>query len=91
MEFPDQHTYGLYLAKEVYCAVRGWDSFEPWLTRIEKLPETMIWQIAKELPSEWLEGSIEPLVVNLTRRRHCVRQLVEEIRKSSHSPFVGWE
>jgi hypothetical protein len=28
--------------------VNGWESFEPWLSRIEKLDEDAIWRVAGE-------------------------------------------
>ena len=35
--FPDYPLRGVYARNEVYGSVRGWESFEPWLSRIEKM------------------------------------------------------
>ena len=37
---------GVYPRNEVYARVNGWESFEPWLSRIEKLDEDSIWRVA---------------------------------------------
>ena len=34
--FPDYPLRGVYARNEVYAGVKGWESFEPWLSRIEK-------------------------------------------------------
>jgi HipA-like protein len=36
-DFPDNPLWGTYRRIEVYDRVRGWDSFEPWLSRIETM------------------------------------------------------
>jgi len=35
--FPDAPLRGVFGRKDVYAGITGWDSFEPWLTRIEGL------------------------------------------------------
>jgi len=40
--FPDFPLRGVYPRNEVYARVNGWESFEPWLSRIEKLDEPMV-------------------------------------------------
>jgi len=55
--------------------VKGWASFEPWLSRIEGLEEDAIWRVAGEIPPAWYGGSwdeLEALVERLiARRRLC--------------------
>ena len=51
--FPDYPLRGVYARNEVYADVRGWESFEPWLSRIEKMDEDVIWRAAGEIPPEW--------------------------------------
>ena len=42
--FPDAPLRGLYARHRVYESVRGIESFEPWLTRIEtKINEETLW------------------------------------------------
>ena len=40
--FPDYPLRGVYARNEVYGGVRGWESFEPWLSRVEQMDES-IW------------------------------------------------
>src|SRR5271154_1455577 len=52
--FPDAPLRGLYARHRVYESVRGIESFEPWLTRIEtKITEETLDEISKEIPGEW--------------------------------------
>ena len=63
--FPDSPMRGVYARNEVYAGVRGWESFEPWLSRIEKMDEDVIWAAAGEVPPEWYGsdwGALEGLV-----------------------------
>ena len=47
--FPDFPLRGVYPQNEVYARVNGWESFEPWLSRIERLDEDAIWRVAGEI------------------------------------------
>src|SRR5256886_12066007 len=51
--FPDYLLRGVYARNEVYAGVRGWESFEPWLSRIEAMDDGVIWQAASGIPPEW--------------------------------------
>ena len=42
--FPDYPLRGVYARNEVYDSVRGWESFEPWLSRIEGMGDDRIWK-----------------------------------------------
>jgi len=91
--FPDAPLRGVYLRNDVYGGVRGWDSFEPWLSRLEVLDPQAIWACAETVPPEWYEGDwegMERLVASLTKRRGRVRELIEEFRMSSRQPFMNW-
>src|SRR5262249_41386853 len=46
--FPDHPLRGVYARNEVYEQVRGWGSFEPWLSRIENMNEEAAWRAAGE-------------------------------------------
>jgi len=77
----------------VYAGVRGWESFEPWMTRVEELEPGRIYEAAGQVPPEWYENdweAMEKLVEQLIRRRGRVRELVEEFRRSSREPFPAW-
>src|SRR6516225_4370247 len=43
--FPDAPLRGVFGRNDVYAAVTGWDSFEPWLRRIEGFPEESLWRL----------------------------------------------
>jgi hypothetical protein len=91
--FPDYPLRGVYARNEVYESVRGWESFEPWLSRIENMEEDVVWSLAGEIPPEWYGGQwdeLEKLVRTLIGRRGMVRELIEAFRLSPRKPFPGW-
>jgi hypothetical protein len=92
--FPDFPLRGVYPRNEVYARVKGWESFEPWLSRIEQLDEDVIWRVAGEIPPVWCGGSwdeLEVLVKRLIERKTIVRQLILAFRGSLRKPFPKWE
>jgi hypothetical protein len=91
--FADAPLRGVYARNTVYRDVTGWDSFEPWLSRIEEIEAQMVWEIAEVLPPEWYEGDaavLEELVEKLIARRAGVRDLITAFRESSRQPFPNW-
>ena len=48
--FPDSALRGVYARNFVYQDVRGWESFDPWLTRVENFDAAMIHEIAGTIP-----------------------------------------
>jgi hypothetical protein len=91
--FPDYPLRGVYARNEVYEKVRGWESFEPWLSRIEQMEEDVVWSLAGEIPPEWYGGEwdeLEKLVRTLIVRRGVVRELIEAFRVSPRKPFPAW-
>ena len=91
--FPDFPLRGVYPRNEVYAQVRGWNSFEPWLSRIEKLNDEAIWQVAGEIPPAWYGSSwaeLEALVRCLIERKTVVRELIMTFRMSLRRPFPEW-
>lgn len=91
--FLDSPLRGVYARNEVYAGVRGWESFEPWLMRVETMEEDVIWRIAGEVPPEWYGGEwdeMERLARTLIERRSRVRELIEGFRVSSRHPFPLW-
>ena len=93
--FPDAPLRGLYARQVVYEAVRGIESFEPWLTRIEtKITEEVLDEISKEIPGEWYNfetETLEKMLEQLLRRRKLVRELIVSAWKSSRQPFPNWK
>lgn len=91
--FEDAPLRGVYPRNAVYAGVTGWESFEPWLTRLETMDPAVVWQAAEEIPPEWYGGNmveLEELVERLIRRRAKIRDLVEEFRVSGREPFPNW-
>ena len=92
--FPDFPLRGVYTRNEVYARVSGWSSFEPWLSRIEKLEEDAVWRVAQEIPPAWYGSAwdaLEGLVQRLLDRRALVRELISAFRASPRQPFPEWE
>jgi hypothetical protein len=91
--FPDAPLRGVYLRNRVYLGVTGWESFEPWLSRVETMPPDTLWRIAEEVPPEWYGGDptlIERLMEQMLQRRSRVRELISSFRDSSREPFPQW-
>jgi hypothetical protein len=91
--FPDHPLRGVYARNEVYSRVIGWNSFEPWLSAIERMPTQGIWDLAGEIPPEWYGGewaSMEGLAKELIERRKIVRELISIFRMSPRRPFPNW-
>ena len=91
--FPDAPLRGVFARNQVYAKVRGWDSFEPWLSRVESFAADGLWKIAEEIPPEWYGGDtevIERLMEMLLQRRSRVRELIEQFRVSNREPFPNW-
>jgi hypothetical protein len=92
--FPDAPLRGLYARHRVYESVRGIESFEPWLERLEsRIGEALVEEAASEIPPEWYNAeltALEQLLEQLLRRRKRVRELVISAWKSSAQPFPNW-
>lgn len=91
--FEDIPLRGVYHRNDVYREIRGWDAFEPWLTRIETMAEEVVWSIASDVPPEWYGGDLgemEALVEKLLARRSRIRELIEAFRNSDRRPFPNW-
>jgi hypothetical protein len=92
--FPDAPLRGVYARNRVYAGVRGWESFEPWLSRVESFAGEGLWKIAEEIPPEWYGGDLsvlERLMEMMLKRRSRVRELIEQFRGSNREPFPNWE
>lgn len=92
-DFPDSALRGVYARNIVYEQVRGWDAFEPALTRAEEIDVDAIWQIAAALSPEWYEfdrAGLDRLVDTLYQRRRNIRDLITAFRESSRAPFANW-
>jgi hypothetical protein len=91
--FDDAPLRGVFYRNDVYREITGWESFEPWLTRLETLPADIVWAAANEVPAEWFGGDqseMERLVEKLLARRGRIRELIESFGKSERRPFPKW-
>jgi hypothetical protein len=92
-KFLDISLGGVFAENTVYRGVTGWQSFEPWLSRIENLAPETVWGIAEIIPPEWYGGDLSALEVLLQRllaRRARVRELIGAFRESARQPFPNW-
>jgi hypothetical protein len=91
--FPDSPLRGLYHRHRVYAGVRGWESFEPYLSRLEALPPAALDRAAAQVPPEWYNADTEAmtrLLEQLDRRRARIRELITAAKNSSRQPFPNW-
>ncbi len=91
--FPDAALRGVFARNQVYLRVTGWDSFEPWLSRVEDFAAEKLWAIAECVPPEWYGGDtavLERLMETMLLRRGRVRELIGSFRDSSREPFPKW-
>ena len=92
-DFPDLPLRGTYEQSLVYADVVGWNSFEPWLSKIEDMGRDVIAEAAAEIPLAWYEGdlsALDNLVRTLVERRSKVRSLLTAFRLSVRRPFPNW-
>jgi len=91
--FPDAPLRGLYARNRVYTGVTGLESFAPWLTRLEQMPERVLDEISKTLPPAWYDDDYDALLrllEQLHRRRKRVPDLILEAKRSNRQPFPNW-
>jgi hypothetical protein len=92
-KFEDLALRGVYYRNIVYRNVTGFESFEPWLTRLETLAPDTIWAAANDIPPDWYGGdmnALEALVEKLIYRRRRIRELIDDFRRSDRNPFPNW-
>src|ERR1700761_4799897 len=84
---------GVFAENTVYRGVTGWESFEPWLGRMEIMEPETVWGIAETVPPEWYGGdlsALEQLIDRLLSRRARLRELILAFRETSRQPFPNW-
>ena len=91
--FPDSPIRGLYPRRLVYEKVRGMESFEPVLSRIENLTTSELEDCTGGIPTNWCEpdpGQLARLVEVLYARRRTLRQAIIDAKNSALHPFPNW-
>lgn len=92
--FPDSPIRSLYPRRLVYESVRGFQSFEPFLSRVENIQAAELEDSLRGVPTEWCGGELQQLsrlVERLYERRRRIRQLIVDARQSSLRPFPNWD
>ncbi|MGE5326465.1 MAG: phosphatidylinositol kinase, partial [Deltaproteobacteria bacterium] len=91
--FPDSPIRCIYPRRLVYESVRGFQSFEPFLSLVENLEANQIEACLDEVPGEWRgerPEEIRRLAEQLFKRRRRVRQLLVDAKNSDLHPFPNW-
>jgi len=91
--FPDSPIRGLYPRRLVYEKVRGMESFEPFLSRIENLTTDELADCTGGIPANWCEPDprqLARLVEVLYARRRTLRQAIIDAKNSALDPFPNW-
>ena len=91
--FPDAPLRGIYSRSAVYEQVRGWEAFAPWIERAERIGESVLDEIAREIPPEWYnfdQDALYSLLGKLLGRRKRIRELILSAKNSSRAPFPNW-
>jgi hypothetical protein len=91
--FPDSPIRSLYPRRLVYESVRGLQSFEPYLSRVENLEASELEACVRGIPAEWCGDQPEQLlrlVDRLYERRRRVRQALVDAKNSQLTPFPNW-
>ena len=91
--FPDVPLRGVYPRNCVYRQVTGWESFEPWLSRLEGLRAEVLGAAAEQVPPGWYGGdpaAMERLLEGILARRGRIRGLIAAFRDSAREPFPMW-
>jgi hypothetical protein len=90
--FPDSPIRAVYPRRLVYESVRGLQSFEPFLSRIENLEAQQLERCAREIPPQWCgeDSQLPQLAERLHERRRCLRQALIDAKNCSLQPFPNW-
>jgi HipA-like kinase len=91
--FPDSPIRCIYPRRLVYESVRGFQSFEPFLSIVENLEAQQIEACIENIPGEWCgerPQEIHRLAEQLFKRRRRVRQELVDAKNSDLHPFPNW-
>jgi len=92
--FPDRPADGGFLPQTPYLDVLGWESFEPWLTKIEEFSEPLLFDLAGQIPRDWYaqdSTALHQLCHEMLERRKKVRKLIAAFRSCWMRPFPNWD
>ena len=89
----DSPLLGLYFRPKVYKDIKRLEDFDPWISRIQNFPESVIDRAIREIPSSWLAGdedALDNLLRQLIRRCRRVPELLEGCRSAKPDWFPNW-
>jgi len=93
-ELRDSPRHGVYPRPAPYAGITGWQSLDPWLTRVRCFPETVVDEACKSMPSSWFgegeEAQLERLLLRLLQRAKRIPDLVDACRKARPELFPLW-
>jgi len=94
--FPDSPLRGTLARSFAYERVTGWESFEPTLSRAERMDFSELCRAASDLPEDWwlrygYSDALSRLLETLYQRRAAIRDLITAFRQSSRNPFPNWK
>ncbi len=73
---------GLSHVQNVYATVRGMESFEPWLARVDAIDANALWRGFETMPEEWYFGdslAAHRLVETLLERKRALPDVLLEL------------
>jgi len=91
--FVDAPGLALFWNRGVYKDVAGIESFQPWLSRIESIDNSILEQAVALIPPEWYGArreAIEGLLRSLMSRRFQVRDQLLWLRRQNPLLFPRW-
>lgn len=91
--FFDFPLRGIYPRRLVYETVRGLQSFEPYVSRIESLTIEQLKACASGIPQDWCgeePQQLNEVIEVLHSRRLLVRQAIIDARDCGLEPFPNW-
>lgn len=91
--FPDSPVRSTYPRRLVYESVRGFHSFDPFLSQVENLEAREIEKCAEGIPAAWCGPNpeeIHRLTERLYQRRRRLRQALVDAKNSDLRPFPNW-
>jgi hypothetical protein len=91
--FSDAPLRGIYNRRLIYKSVVGWESFQPWLERVESFDPGQLRAIGDSIPPEWYNRdtvALDRLVQAMAERRGKVRALIVSCATASSERFPQW-
>lgn len=92
-DYRDAPVQGLYHDAIVYSGCTSFETFEPWLSKVEKTDKDSLRLIGDAIPAEWYQSDAEALGNLLGRlydRRNNVRDLLRSTIASRTQTFPNW-